>query len=193
MVSEGGLLKITSGRPLAWLLALALVAAPRAEPEPPLTQYQVEAAFLYHFTKYVTWPPRAFATPDDPILIGVLGDDPFGEDLDRTLAREKPVQGRWVRVVRSRNIADLVRCHVLYFGPSEEPRLPQAFAALERAHSPALTVGEMKGFLREGGAIRFLVESNKVRFEIDGGNAQRAGLTLSSRLLSLARNAREKS
>lgn len=164
----------------------------RADAESSLTQYQVEAAFLYHFTKYVTWPPRAFSSASDPILIGVLGDDPFGEDLAQAVAREKPVQGRAVRVVRSRNIADLTRCHVLFISGSEDARLAQDFAALQRANSPALTVGESETFLRDGGAVRFVIEHNKVRFEIDAHNAERAGLTISSRLLSLARNARER-
>jgi hypothetical protein len=179
---------------LGWAFALWSGATPagRAETEPPLTQYQVEGAFLYHFTKYVTWPPGAFASRDDAIVIGVLGEDPFGAELAQTVAREKPVQGRPVRVIHSRNVTELARCHVVFISASEEGRLGQDFAALQRANSPALTVGESENFLREGGAIRFVVERNKVRFDINPANAERAGLSISSRLLSLARNARER-
>lgn len=179
---------------LACVVALASGArtSVRAETESPLTEYQVEAAFLYHFAKYVTWPGRAFAAPGDPIVIGVLGDDPFGDDLAQTIAREKPVQGRPLQVVQSHNPAELVRCHILFISASEEPRLAQHFALLERTRSAALTVGESKEFLDAGGVIRFVVEKNKVRFEIDARNAARAGLALSSKLLSLARNTRER-
>lgn len=159
-------------------------AAPSA---PPLTEYQVEAAFLYHFAKYVTWPPRAFATPDAPILIGVLGDDPFGDELTQAVAREKPVQGRSFRVLRSRSAADLVQCHLLFISASEAGRFAQHFAALQRARSAALTVGESSEFLDAGGAIRFVVENKKVRFEINVRAAEAAGLVISSKLLSLAR------
>jgi hypothetical protein len=184
------------GRTLLGMLtiALALCAArpARADSESSLTEYQVEAAFLYHFAKYVTWPPQAFANPDDPILIGVLGDDPFGDDLVQTVRREKPVQGRSLRIVRGRNPAELARCHILFISASEAPRLKQHLEALARAHSTALTVGESKDFLDVGGAIRFVVEKNKVRFEIAARAAERAGLSLSSKLLSLARNTRER-
>jgi hypothetical protein len=172
------------------VLALLIGSPSRAESESPLTQYQVEAAFLYHFTKYVTWPPRAFSSPADPILIGVLGDDPFGDELTQTVAREKPVQGRPVRIVRGRSVADVARCHVLFISASEQTRLAQDIAALQRANSAALIVGESENFLHDGGAVRFVIEQNKVRFEINAHNAERAGLTISSRLLSLARNAR---
>ena len=163
----------------------------RAQSE-TLTEYQVEAAFLYHFAKYVTWPPQAFAGPDDPILIGVLGEDPFGDDLKQTLAREKPVQGRPLKVVSGRNPAELARCHILFISASETPRLKQHFEVLERARSAALTVGESKDFLDVGGAIRFVVEKNKVRFEIATRAAERAGISISSKLLSLARNTRDR-
>jgi hypothetical protein len=159
----------------------------------PLTQSQVEAAFLYHFTKYVTWPPAAFTTRDDPIIIGVLGDEVLGHELEQAVAREKPVQGRPLRVARSAEIDELLRCHVLFIGASQRDRLAQHLAALQRAKSYALTVAEMDNFLAAGGAIRFVLEQNKVRFEIEAAHAERAGLTLSSRLLSLARNARARS
>ena len=177
---------------LAAVLAAAAARPARAEPEKQLTEYQVEAAFLYHFAKYVTWPPRAFAAADDPIVIGILGDDPFGDDLDQAVLREKPVQGRALRVMRSRTPADLARCHILFISGSEQPRLRQHLEALERARSSALTVGESKDFLDAGGAIRFVVEKNKVRFEIAARAAERAGISISSKLLSLARNTRER-
>jgi len=188
--------RIFSRRSLAVALAIALVVGAvnpaRADSESTLTEYQVEAAFLYHFAKYVTWPPQAFAGPDDPIVIGVLGDDPFGQDLVQTVMREKPVQGRPLRVVHGRSSAEMARCHILFISASEESRLKQHFDALARAGSTALTVGESKDFLEAGGAIRFVVEKKKVRFEIATRAAERAGISISSKLLSLARNTRER-
>lgn len=180
---------------LGFVLACACwIATPlRAQSEPQLTQYQVEAAFLYNFAKYVTWPPQAFAGPDAPLVIGVLGDDPFGDDLTAATARAKTVQGRPLQVVRGRSAAELARCHILFVSSSEESRLAQHLAVLNRANSFALTVGETDDFLRAGGMIRFVVETNKVRFEINAANAERAGLAISSKLLSLARNPRPRS
>jgi hypothetical protein len=178
-------------RAVAVCLGLVLAIPPsRAQNEPPLTQYQVEAAFLYHFCKYVTWPARAFAGPQDPIVIGVLGEDPFGNELSETIAREKPVQGRPLRLVRGRNVAEVGRCHILFISASEQSRLATHIAALQRASSIALTVGESEDFLTAGGMVRFVVEKNKVRFDINAPAAERAGLTISSKLLSLARNTR---
>lgn len=194
--SARAVMRRVGGRTLTAILAIALMlgaAHPvRAQAETTLTEYQVEAAFLYHFAKYVTWPPQAFAGPDDPIVIGVLGDDPFGEDLVQTVMREKPVQGRPLRVVHGRSPAELARCHILFISASEESRLKQHFDVLARAGSTALTVGESKGFLEAGGAIRFVVEKKKVRFEIATRAAERAGISISSKLLSLARNTRER-
>lgn len=173
---------------LAWVLAIAGHAPVGAQPDARLTEYQVEAAFLYHFAKYVTWPPRAFASPEEPIVIGVLGIDPFGDDLVRTVAREKPVQGRMFRVAQSHSAAELARCQILFISASEEGRLAQHFTALQRANSAALTVGESAEFLDAGGMVRFVVENKKVRFEINARAAEAAGISISSKLLNLARN-----
>lgn len=179
---------------LGLLLLGGWLALPlRAEPEAPLTLSQVEAAFLYNFAKYVTWPAGAFAAADDPLAIGLLGEDPLGEELARTVAREKPVQGRALRLVRGRTAAELAHCHIIFIGKSEEPWLAEHLAALRGAGSHALTIGEAETFLTAGGVIRLVVEQNKVRFDINVRAAERAELTISSKLLSLARNTRGRS
>ena len=126
-------------------------------------------------------------------MIGVLGDDPVTADLGRMLPQQKPVQGRPIRVLHARTVAELAGCHILFISGSEQSRLDQALAALAHAGGNVLTVGESEGFLEAGGAIRFVLEDGKVRFDINAHAAHRAGLMISSKLLSLARNIRERS
>jgi hypothetical protein len=164
-----------------------ILAAERAP-----TEYEVKAAFLFNFAKFVTWPPESFPAAESPVLIGVLGADPFGAALER-LAAELRVQGRPLRVVRGTTVAELVRCHVLFISASERDRMGQILQGLRQAGSAALTVGETDGFLGAGGIIRFLVEQNKVRFEISAEAAARARLAISSKLLSLGVNTRPRS
>ena len=164
------------------VVALGIAAPARAGAEPP-TEHQVKAAFLYNFAKFVEWPAEALPDSTTPIVIGVLGPDPFGADLDRTLAG-KLVDRHPVQVRRFEEPADVARCHVLFVGIREAPALRPALARL--ADVPALTVGETDDFLRLGGIVRFVVADNKVRFEINKTAATRARLRLSSKLLRLA-------
>lgn len=180
---------------LSGLMVFGLVAG-RATPsdaEPVHPRHEVEAAFLAHFARYVTWPDAAFRTPREPFVIGVLGDDHVAADLQRILPRQKPVHGRTIALARSHTAQDLTHCHIVFIGAVESTRVPQHLAAFARVGSRALTVGETEDFLEAGGAIRFVVEGSKVRFEINVRAADQAGLTISSKLLNLARNIRGRS
>src|SRR5262249_926438 len=90
-------------------------------------EYQLKAVFLYRFTQFIDWPPSAFATPQTPITIGILGPDPFGSFLDATVRDEK-VHNHPLRVQRYQNIQDATNCHVLFISGSEGPRLPKILA-----------------------------------------------------------------
>lgn len=175
-----------------WLLGIVaglwLSLAPVAVAAGP-SEYEVKAAFLFNFAKFVTWPPQAFSSADDPIVLGVLGEDPFGAELAR-LAAGLRVQGRSISILPGATAAQLAGCHIVFISPSERDRVRQIVDALREADSHALTVGESDGFLPAGGMIRFVVVQNKVRFEIHPKAAARAGLTISSKLLSLAVNSR---
>ena len=149
--------------------------------------YQVKAAFLLNFTKFVDWPAAAFAAPDAPITICVIGDDPFGAILDRTVQGES-VNGRAVRARRLVPEANPRSCHVLFISRSEQGSLDLIFAALRG--SSTLTVSELPGFTRVGGMIEFLIEDGKVRFYISAAAADAAGVKLSSRLLRVAKEVR---
>lgn len=150
---------------------------------PAAREYEVKAAFLFNFAQYVEWPAGAFSSPTAPIIIGILGDDAFGQTLDQTI-RDETVKDRPIAVHRSRQIENLKHCHLLFVSKSERGRLGQIFASL--VGKPCLTVGETDHFTHNGGIINFRLQGANVRFEINLNAARRSGLTISSKLLRLA-------
>jgi len=154
-----------------------------AQSEPP-TEYQIKAAFLYNFAKFVEWPADAFADPHAPLVLGIVGEDPFGSVLDK-LVLGKTVNGRGLVIKKLKQGADLRNCHILFLSSSETKRVPQILESLQGAS--VLTVGERERFAQSGGVINFILEENKVRFEINSDAAARARLNISSKLLALAR------
>ena len=171
-------------RAAAWVVVVAglggVVTGPaRGAPR----EYQVKAAYLYNFAKFVEWPAVAFEKPQTPYSICVLGPDPFGEDLD--IAAAENVQGRRMTVRRLTDPKSVVGCHILFVAGFEKRKLPARFEAL--ASSPTLTVGEDEDFTRAGGCLRFFRVENNIRFEINVQATERAHLKVSAKLLNLAR------
>ena len=164
---------------LIWLLALG---GGRAQESAP-TEYQLKAAFLLNFAKFVEWPPAAFAEATSPIVLGVLGNNPFGDVLERTV-QDKAINSRSVLVKPFRSSVESTNCQILFISTSEKARLPEILASLRGAS--VLTVGEMDGFTEAGGIINFVRQGNKIRFQINESAAKKAGLKISSKLLSLA-------
>jgi hypothetical protein len=166
-------------------LASAFPAAAAVAAEPARsTEHQVKAAFLLNFAQFIQWPDGAFTDAKSPIVVGVLGDDPFGATLEQTFQGQS-VQGRSLIVQRSRQPDELKGCHLLFISSSESARLSEILASLgERS---IVTVGESADFARRGGVINFYIESSKVRFEINAGAAERKGLKISSQLLKRAK------
>jgi len=150
-----------------------------------VTEYEIKAAFLYNFAKFVDWPTSAFQTDSTTIIIGILGDDPFGSILDEIVADTK-VQNKRLQVKRFKQPGDLTFCHILYVSKSETKRLQWIQRKISGAST--LTIGESSDFLERGGMIRLVNKRNKVRFEINPMAASKAGLRISSRLLKLAEN-----
>lgn len=163
------------------LLWLGTVAAgkPAAAGESPL-EYSVKGAYLFKFSGFVEWPPAAFVSPTAPLVISVLGDDPFGAVLDQMVSGQS-VGGRSVEVRRIQRIGDVRGTHILYISQSEEGRMGLIEGNLRDGN--VLTVAD---FNRPGIVISFVMEDNKVRFVINLDQAQRAGLKLNSRLLAVA-------
>jgi len=151
---------------------------------PMLTEYHVKAAYLLNFSKFVTWPEDSFAGPDAPFRISVLGEDPFGDVLDRTILG-KTLGGRGFRIERLQNRDEVPACHILFICASEETHYKEIFNMLSKRS--ILTVGEGEDFTAMGGMIGFVKKSRKIRFAINNKAAGRAELKISSKLLRLAR------
>ena len=162
---------------------IALAPEPASAQSGPSREYQIKAAFLFHFAQFVSWPPDAFSDERAPFVVGVLGDDPFGETLDRMVAGEKIAQ-RELKIERYGDPAAIGICQILFVSRSELDRLDSILEALAGRH--ILTVGEMDGFTDRSGIIRFVVDDDKIQLEINAVAATEAKLTISSKLLRLA-------
>lgn len=147
------------------------------------TPAQVEAVFLFNFTQFVDWPPQAFADAAAPIVIGVLGSDPFGATLDEVV-RGEAVKGRPLVVHRGQHIEELVDCQILFISRSERTHLAPLLAMLKGRN--VLTVSDLDEFASVGGMICFVLVDNKVRLRVNPEAAKAAGLTVSSKLLRVA-------
>lgn len=163
-------------------IALGLLAAQSSFLAAEGLEYQVKAAFLYNFLKFVEWPAE---TGDAPWVIGVLGHDPFGDMLDTTV-RGKIVNGRSIEVRRYVKPADVKDCNILFVGREEFEKLGPALQPILQRPG-LLSVGETSGFLKSGGVISFYLEENRVHFEIRSSMAHSVGLHVSSQLMKLGR------
>jgi len=172
---------------VAWLVARMLVVAAGLLASPGVTaaphEYQVKAAFLLNFTRFVEWPASAFSAPESPFVVGVFGHDPFGADLDRMVTGES-VNGRPLTVRRVRSAAEASKCQILFIHQSEDRRLDELMAALDR-HS-TLTVSDLPGAAQRGVMIRLVTEGGHVRMRVNVESARAAALLISSNLLRSA-------
>lgn len=152
-----------------------------AEPTPAISaEYQVKAVFLFHFAQFAEWPGTAFARPDSPVVIGILGQDPFGAYLEE-LVRDEKIGVRSLIVRRCNDLAESKGCHLLFISRSEAPNVDHLLESL-KAQS-ILTVSDIEGFARSGGMVQFAMEGGKVRLRINVTEAKSAGLTISSKIL----------
>lgn len=159
---------------------VGIVEAQDAHPE-----YEVKAAYLLNFSRYTAWPPSALSTADSSaeVVICVLGRDPFGTLLDRTIA-DRRVLGHRVEIRRPGSPAQARQCHVAFISGDQRTEVDPWLASLRG--SPVLTVGEGSAFAKAGGAIAFVRAGQTVRFEANLDALRLAGLQLSSRVLALA-------
>ncbi len=146
-------------------------------------EYQIKAVFLFNFTQFVGWPPAAFEEASSPLVIGILGEDPFGDFIDQTVRGELS-QNRPLVVKRFADVSELDDCHILYIGLHAKQEVRDALKKIES--KPVLTVSDADGFARMGGTVRFYSEDGKIRIRINSKSAEDANLVVSSKLLRLA-------
>src|SRR6266498_3946449 len=167
--------------PLVILLG-AVFFAPQIQAQ-AFKEYDLKATFLYHLAQFVDWPPKAFPTEETPLVIGILGTDPFGKVLDEIIQGEV-IKNRKLTVERYRVVEEVKNCHILFISQSEAGHLDQIFSSLKARN--ILTVGDTEGFAQRGGIVRFRTENNKIRLRINIDAAKAANLTISSKLLRAA-------
>lgn len=169
--------------PLALALLFGVFAVPCANAED--REQEIKAAYLFSFTKYVTWPEGTFPNGTDPIVICVLGDNPFDKIDFAERLRNRTAEGRPVQVKFAAQIEDIpTSVHVLFVAESNRKRMDAVFKALKgRA---VLTVSDISRFSAEGGMIGFVRKDNAIRFEVNTDTVDHMGIKLSSNLLKLA-------
>lgn len=149
-----------------------------------VSEDQVKAAYVYNFAKFVEWPLRDFADPTAPLRLCVLDDRLLESELIQ-IVKGKAVAGHPVMVVPVQNGDQSRDCHILFIGSSQEQQIRHIIEAIRGTN--VLTVGEVKGLVQAGGIINFVLQDDRVQFEVNYKAAKQAGLTVSSRLLAVAK------
>lgn len=166
-----------------WLFLTGFTAGGMAQ-DSVTKEYQIKAAYLYNFAKFVDWPAQRFANDQSPLVIGVFGQNPFGDEL-QAIARNHKINGREIVIKPVATVAEAGAVHLLFFSAAEDGHVVETLAGLKGA--AVLTVGESEKFTAAGGMITFVREADKVRFEINTAAAEQQGLKISAQLLKLAR------
>ena len=164
-------------------ILLIMIVAQLANAQPSQRAYQIKAAFLYNFAKFIEWPDAAFPTAESPFNLCVLGIDSFGMALQQL--QGKTIRSHKISLQYIKDDKDLLNCHLLFIGVHEQSRLSKIFTLIGTA--PVLTVSETKHIFQFGGAIYLFTENNKMRFSINLEAIQHANLHASSKLLHLAK------
>jgi hypothetical protein len=149
-----------------------------------LAEYKLKSVFIYNFVQFVDWPKSSFTATNSPIVIGVVGVDPFGSLLEEVV-KDETVKGHPLRVERFPNAEAIQPCHVLFISRSERDRLPAVFQKISGLS--VFTVSDIDRFAERGGIVNFAVQDGKLRYAINIDAAKDAGLNISSKLLRLAR------
>ena len=171
---------------LAVLLGAAPSMPPRVSAESNGTsEYDVKAAFLFHFAQFVEWPAETFKGEDSPLTYCTVGDDTFRGALDESV-KGKRIRNRPLRVLHLKERESIEACQVLFIAATAQ-KGRQTDQLADASGHPVLTVGELEHFAEEGGMIGFFLEEKKVRFEINVGAAENARLKISAKLLALAK------
>jgi hypothetical protein len=191
---EIGTMTSCAYKPAAAVMAVAVVVASlfslplRRAWASNHTEYEVKAAYLFNFGRFVEWPEDAPPVRASDFAICVLGQDPFGPALDSTITGEK-IDGKSVVARRVSKAEEAAECRVLFISPSESGQVKAILSTLGK--SSILTVSDQPQFIQRGGMVQFVLADGRVRFEINVGAARHAGLSVSSDLLKVAANVRQ--
>jgi len=166
---------------LGALICVVMLPTDGGAQDSTVREYQVKAAYLYNFAKFVEWPTESFSSAAAPFEICIFGRDPFGEML-QNLTRGKQVNGRSFKI---RSGVAASSCHILFVSTSATRQFQTMLQGLQGRS--VLIVGESEGFAERGGMINFVLEGGRVLFEVNQKAAQQAGLKISARLLSVAK------
>lgn len=149
------------------------------------SEYDIKAAYLINFVRYLEWPETAFQENSAPFILGIFGENPFGETLAQ-LAAEQKYGDRSIELKYADTIEELKSCHLLFFSSPYKGDLAEDLKALEE--HPVLTVGEKKDFAEKGGIVNFILVETRVKFEINLKVARKKQLKISAQLLKVANN-----
>jgi len=176
-----------AGLAVAVIAAMGLMAFAPGASDSSMLEYQVKAAYLSKFGIFIDWPKTTFDTPQSPVVLCLVGADPFGDTLDK-IVQGQHIGNRPVVIRRLKAVARDSGCTILYAGGSDEQSVDQALAAVNGLG--VLTVTDSVPDSHAPGIVEFVVQDNRVRFNIDDQAAAKNGITISSHLLSLALNVR---
>lgn len=175
-----------SGLRLLWLAAVSSLlfdAENSSAQQPKPNEYQVKAAYIYNFAKFVSWPAKSPAASNNEFDICVFEKDPFGTVLESTLAG-KSLDGKPVVIKRLPGPQATPGCRILFINSAQDHNLREILTAAKDAS--VLTISDLPDFSKRGGMIQFVLTDNRVRFEINVTSAENAGLVLGSDLLKVA-------
>lgn len=175
--------RVWTGAVLALLLLAGMPRAAVLAKEESSREYSLKAVFLYHFCQFIDWPPDRFQSDETPIVIGVLGHNPFGDLLSETV-RGETVRGRPIQLKYLQHPREGRSCHLLFVSDQALKEHPDVFATV-KGHG-VVTVGESDGFLNQGGMIALAAEQNRIRVRIYLAVANAAQVEISSKLLRIA-------
>jgi hypothetical protein len=166
------------------ILASVRNGSPAPTPREAAPEYAVKAAYLYQFARYVTWPAEAFPSPESPVGICILGEDPFGNVMDR-IVEGRRIMGRPIEVRRATLEEAAARCHVAFIGREERALLANWLGTLRT--KPVLSVTESRGALSAGATINFVTEGSALRYDVNLEAAEESGLKIAAPMLVSAR------
>lgn len=167
-----------------FILLLILLAVDQVDAQYSRTrEFNIKAVFLYNFSQFVEWPESAFETSTSPFVIGIVGDDPFGSVIDETVSGEK-VKNHPIIVQRFSTVKEVANCHMIFLSGPQAANYQKNVS--EQKIKYMLTVSDVAGFANTGGMIRFMMQDNKIKLQINPGVARSAELSISSKLLRLA-------